>query len=262
MTSLRYEIKNFVWRVLLKYLVRPNKIVTVWGNKMRLDDKDSLLLSIKKYEPKQVALIKKLVKEGDTVLDVGANIGYYTLILAKLVGDKGKVFAFEPDPTNFQILKDNVEMNGYKNVVLEQKAVSDTNGKTKLFFSGINNGDHRIFYGEGRENIEVGTVRLEDYFKGKLPDISFFKLDIQGSEFLALRGMCSILRKKGIKFTTEFSPENLESAGESPKELVNWIKKQGFDIFDMKRKTKINDMLVERYVKENYFTTLLCEKRL
>src|SRR3989344_3364089 len=91
--------------------------VEVMGNKIFLDDHDSLRLSILGvHEPYQTEIIMKNVKRGDVVLDVGANIGYYTLLFAKLVGPEGIVFAFEPDPTNFSILKKNVETNNYTNV--------------------------------------------------------------------------------------------------------------------------------------------------
>lgn len=115
------------------------------GHKMFLDSKDSLNLSINGiYEPLQTELVKKEIKKGDVVLDIGANIGYYTLIFAKLVGEDGKVFVFEPAPTNFSFLKKNVEINSYKNVVLVQKAVSNKTGKLKLYLSEDNIGDHRI----------------------------------------------------------------------------------------------------------------------
>ena len=121
-------------------------LAEVQGHKMFLDSKDALGLSINEiYEPLETEFVKKEVKKGNVVLDIGANIGYYTLIFAKLVGENGKVFAFEPDPTNFALLKKNVEMNGYKNVVLVQRAVSNKTGKLKLYLCEDNPGDHRIY---------------------------------------------------------------------------------------------------------------------
>jgi len=80
--------------------------VEIDGNKIFLDENDSLCLSINGiYDEFETDIIKKEVHHGDVVMDIGANIGYFTIILAKLVGDEGKVFAFEPDPTNFELLK-------------------------------------------------------------------------------------------------------------------------------------------------------------
>ncbi len=91
--------------------------------------------------------MQNLIKPGQTVIDVGANIGYYnTLQFAKLVGPTvSRVYAFEPDPDNFALLRKNVAQNGYANVVCIQKAVSDQTSKLKLFRNSQNHGDHRIY---------------------------------------------------------------------------------------------------------------------
>jgi FkbM family methyltransferase len=79
-------------------------------------------------------LFKGIVKEGMVVVDIGANIGYYTLIAAKLVGKSGIVYVFEPMPSNYECLCKNIEVNGYTNVVLIQKAVSNKYGIAKVWF--------------------------------------------------------------------------------------------------------------------------------
>src|SRR5258708_4586206 len=146
-------------------LLRPSSVV-VQGQRMWLDDKDSLELATREiYEPMETRLFKKEIKPGQTVLDIGANIGYYTLIAAKLVGPSGKVYAFEPDPTNFKILKKNVERNGHSNVVLVNQAVADKNKKVRLYLNPANKGDHRIYDSkDGRSSIAVRTIRLDDLF--------------------------------------------------------------------------------------------------
>ena len=70
-------------------------------------------------------------------MDVGASVGYYTLLLARLVGPSGRVYAFEPIPRDFAILKRNVKANGYQNVVLENRAVSDINGIERFYISSV-----------------------------------------------------------------------------------------------------------------------------
>ena len=126
-------------------LLRSN-FAEIQGHKMFLDSKDSLGLSINKiYEPFETDFVQKEIKRGDVVLDIGANIGYYTLILAKCVGKEGKVFAFEPEPNNFSLLKKNIQINGYKNVVLVQKAVSNKNEKLMMYLNKDNIGCHTIY---------------------------------------------------------------------------------------------------------------------
>jgi hypothetical protein len=99
--------------------IKPTGIVLidVQGSKMYVDSSDigvaPFLLEWGFYEKYETALFKRLVKKGMVVVDIGANIGYYTLLAAHLVGDKGKVFAFEPDPNNYDLLCKNIEVNGY-----------------------------------------------------------------------------------------------------------------------------------------------------
>ena len=120
--------------------------VEIEGRKIFTRNNDGLALSIFKiYEPDQTEIVKKYVHEGDIVIDVGAHVGYYTLLMAQLVGKNGKVYSFEPDPVNFQLLKKSVEINEFENVILIQKAVSDTNEKVKLFLGDDDRAINRIY---------------------------------------------------------------------------------------------------------------------
>ena len=107
--------------------------VEIEGQKIFLDKEDSLMLSTKndKYEQLEIDCFKQIIKRGDTVIDLGANIGLHTLLFAKLVGEFGHVFAFEPDTGKFEILSKNVKENKHENVTLVQKAVSEKNDKIK-----------------------------------------------------------------------------------------------------------------------------------
>ncbi len=270
MVSYSVRLKNFLWRQALKHLVRPNKIVKVHRHKMHLDSKDSLLLSLRKnYEPKHVRLLRKNVKPGDYVVDIGAHIGYYTLILADIVGPTGKVYSFEPNPETFKILKKNVETNGYKNVVLEQKAVSNKKGRIKLYLSKINTGDSRIHEVSDDESFKykefnVESVSLDSYFKN-VKRINFFKMDIQGAEPLALEGMKKLLKTKNLKFTMEFSPENLHSFGFNPEKILNTLSKEGYTLVDLDKQRLLSPhefkKFVRHYEKINYFTTIYAFKK-
>ncbi len=166
------------------------KCVEVNGSKMYLDPEDRLSLSVfGAYEVPETDLVKKEIRNGMTVVDIGANIGYYTLLFSGLVGKSGRVFAFEPDPANFYLLQKNANENKRFNVVLENKAVSQANGFAKLYI-GENRTDDRIFDpGEKRKIIDIATIALDDYFKSLKLFPDFIKMDIQGAEIYALRGM-------------------------------------------------------------------------
>ena len=223
---------------LLFSLFKPRQ-VKVRGHRMWLDDRDTLELGTHGvYEPMETALLEKELKEGQTFVDIGANIGYYTLIAAGRVGPGGKVYAFEPDPANFRLLQKNVETNGYTNVVLVNKAVSDKNGKLRLYLNPANRGDHRVYDSkDGRQSLEIGTVALDRFFKTLDRKIHFIKMDIQGAEASAFAGMKGLVRaNKGLKLVTEFSPASLKLAGNDPAKYVRNLQKSGFRLFEISEK--------------------------
>lgn len=262
-------IRFYPVRVIHKYLLKPFKstVANVDGHKMFLDKEDIMCLSIAGiFEEFETELAKKHVKEGDVVLDIGANIGYYTLIFAKLVGPKGRVYAFEPDPYNFALLKKNVEMNRYKNVILIQKAVSNKKEKARLYMNKENKGDSRIFNShDGSNSIEIESIRLDDYFKDHDVKIDFIKMDIEGSEGVLLEGMPNLLKKnKKIKIVTEFWPYGLEMSGTKSKDYIKSLTNHGFTLYSLNEQKKriepinIIKLLTKYTPKKQNYTNLLC----
>ena len=220
------------------------------------------------WEPLETDLAKSEIKKGNTVLDIGANIGYYTLIFAKLVGDEGRVFAFEPDPKNFALLKKNVEINGYKNVILLQRGVSNRTGKTKLYLCEDNSGDHRIYdTKDGRRLIEIETVRLDDYFKDYGTEIDFIKMDIQGAEPLAIEGMAGLLNRNQIfKIASEYYPAGIKRCGKDHEEYLRSLISYGFKLhFINTSKNKIEPLDISAVLgsltPEKDYVDLFCVKK-
>lgn len=200
---------------------------------------NNLELSINEnYDVAETEIVKKEIKRGDVVLDIGANVGFYTLIFARLVGPEGKVFAFEPDPESFYLLKKNVEINGYTNVILIQKAVSNSSGKLRLYLAELNKGDHRIWDSrEKRNSIEIESIRLDDYFKNYSGKVSFIKIDTQGAEGLVFQGMSDFLKQNNnVRIILEFWPAGLERTGIDPADFLKLISEHGFKLYQMKEK--------------------------
>ena len=185
------------------------KVIEVNGMKMCVDPEDRIiandLILHGVHEKFITQVVKSRVTEGMKVVDVGANIGYYTLLFARLVGPSGKVYAFEPDPNNFALLSKNVEMNGFTNVVLINKAASDSSGVADLYISEHNKGGHSMFnFNREKTSIKVETVSLDDYFREYEGNIDFVKMDVEGAEYKVLRGMRHLLRVNGrMKILTE-----------------------------------------------------------
>jgi len=158
------------------------------------------------HEEATTKLFKNVAETGNTIIDLGANIGYFTLLAAKLVGKKGKVFSFEPELSNFYYPRKNIEINNFTNVNAFQKAVSNKDGYTDLFVCAYDSGHHTINQPEGIEayrhgrsggtkKIKIETVALDYFLKGKMDKVDILKIDVEGAEALAIDGMKEILKK-------------------------------------------------------------------
>lgn len=232
----RFSLVNRTYRFLTRHLVGEDIIsVNVQGQKMYVHATFGLtLLSTGTYlsEKLMTNLFIGLLKEGMLVVDIGAHVGYYTLLAARTVGDRGKVFCFEPEPSNYALLLRNIEENSYKNIVPVQKAVTDTTGSIKLFIAK-DPGAHSI--GSDKPNqkvIVVDSTTVDDFFAGREHPIHLIKIDVEGAEMAILKGMSNIITNNpDLKIFTEFNPENLRRAGSLPTEYFEKLVNYGFDIY-------------------------------
>lgn len=182
------------------------------------------------YEDREVELFAAAIGPGMTVADVGANIGVYTLVAAREAGATGRVYAFEPDPANFDLLTRNVALNGYSNVVAVRAAVSSRTGTTRLFRDAANLGLHSLDernVTEGVEPIPVRTVCLDDFTEEQGRRIDVLKLDVQGAEALVLAGARHALTPDAIVFM-EFWWNGLLNLGADPLRLLGELEERGF----------------------------------
>jgi FkbM family methyltransferase len=189
------------------------------------------------WEPYESELVRRVLRPGAKVVDVGAHIGYYTLLAASCVGAQGRVWAFEPAPDNYRLLARNVRQNHLERFVrTENCAVSDRAGETPLYLSATNYGDHRIFasdhdddalfnQGQERRRMTVPTVSLDGYLAERAAGpIDVIKLDVQGAELNVLRGMRDTLRANpNVVLFLEYWPHGLQSAGGRPQQLLELL---------------------------------------
>jgi FkbM family methyltransferase len=254
-----------------------SKIVTINGYKMHVriekgHDIDGIaqhLIFDGEYDPFTTEMFKKIVKPEMVVLDIGANIGYYSLLAASLVGCNGKVWAFEPEPHNFANLQDNLELNGYNNVILVNKAVSNDSGMASLYISDMESGEHSLIPCQGRftAKLTVSTVRLDDMF-GTNTRIDVIKTDTEGNDICVLEGARDTINANSdIKVFTEFWPEGTKAAGYSPEDYWDLLKALGFKyiyLLDEFKKQAIEATLKEvtsYWHKHTFAANLLCSKR-
>ena len=204
--------------------------------KMILDSKDSGvskdIARSKIYETWETNVVCNYVQKDSVVLDIGAHIGYYTLMLSKLVGAGGKVISFEPSPRNFDFLTQNLELNNVSNVVSENMAVSDSNKAGSLYLSPHNTGDNWIHTTEGNEREEVATtiVTVDEYLKDSeyKDKIRFVKIDTQGNDFLVLKGMQEVLNNNDLALLIEFWPNGMARCGYTAHDLLSFLNANGF----------------------------------
>ena len=218
----------------------PDNILDVQGSKMLLEvfhQNPTLRNTFRSYallrvhEKNTTELFQKVLRPGNTFLDLGANVGYFSLLAARLVGKTGRVFSFEPEPTNFRYLTQNLRINSYEQVRPEPKAVSDSPGLVKLYICPYDSGHHTINQPEGirsyrpeydyrqEQFVEVEKIRLDDYF----PDlrVDAIKMDVEGAELLALSGMDRLIRRQeNLRMFVEFFPLLIREMGGSPEEFI------------------------------------------
>ena len=224
---------NLIYRGLVRYLI-PAGISTVKYDGFTLEVyrrgyPGMLVDDGSKYLPTETKAFKNMIRPGMTVLNVGASVGYYTLVSARLVGPTGKVYAFEPFPEAFSLLKRNVEKSGFKNITLVDKAIADFTGSSKFYLSSTNPLANSL--GSGRTDsryIEVPTTTLDEFLGDTKVDV--IRMDIEGAEPLALKGMRSLLeRNTRLEMHMEFDPLALEGLGFSPQEYIRDL----LEVFDL-----------------------------
>lgn len=203
------------------------------------------------WEPNISAWMVGHLRTGDVVIDVGANIGYYSLLASQQVGPTGRVIAFEPVPSISRSLARNLELNGASNVEIVRCIASDQPGTAHIF--------------RGREtNIGASSTRFQDGFKSEglvrqvqgsdVIDRSLWsrvravKVDTEGDEFRVLRGFKSLLEEMtvGSAVIVEVTPDLLHERGETSQELTTFMKNLNFSTFRIH-----NEYLMQHYAFEN-----------
>lgn len=188
------------------------------------------------FETMELDFVRKLLKPGDVVFDVGANAGVFTVLAGTKVGPKGRVCAFEPGTEAQALLKSNLRLNRLSNVTLFEGAVSDRAGTAKLavaedgaLSSLARTGHHSQMVKEWRE---VPTTTLDDFVeKNGIAKIDFIKIDVEGAEKLVFEGARRLLKSfRGLTVLFEAYDLNSQSFGYSVEELLTSLRRDGIKL--------------------------------
>ncbi len=230
--SLSYLINRFILR--RQYLTAKDK---KYGNRFKFKIEDVVGRHIYKsgeYEADLSEFIAQHVsfQEGDVALDAGGNIGWYSLLLDKLMPDNSLIYAFEPDPLNYGLLSTNIELNNADKVVPVNLALSDKNEVRKLYqYSNNNLGRHSLLDINEDDYVEVETITLDSYIDSAGIDVArvkFLKIDIEGYEYFALCGASNVLDHV-TTVISEFVPRYMEKGGVEPERFLELLIDKGFD---------------------------------
>lgn len=195
------------------------------------------------YEPDYTSIMMKVLKPGDTVLDIGANFGYFSLLASSLVTDLGRVVALEPEKVNFAFLTRNIGLNNSSNIQAFNIAAGDCNKEAELFLDPLNDGAHS-FSGispESRHLIGLGDVckskvkihTLDSLVEvEKITNIKVIKIDTEGWEFQAIQGAISTIKRFSPPFVlAEVNRNGLRKAGASERHLRLLMAELGYNTF-------------------------------
>ncbi len=262
-------IKSVLHRLLLTII--PEKISLPWGtlNLNTTDPVISTALLFNVYEPYATKIFLHHLRPGMTVIDVGANIGYYSVLAASVVGSTGQIYAFEPDPENFALLQQNAQTNSMPQIKPVAAALSEQTGKSTLYLSPDNKGDHRIVseLKEDRKGVVIDTWRFDEFAKhNNINNVNLIKIDVQGAENFVLKGMEQTLQgSHSLVLFLEYWPAGLAATMPRPTDLIERLWNSGFVIYEISEKDEALILVdkkwpsLESYTDRTYLN-LLCYK--
>lgn len=176
--------------------------------------------------------LERTVRPGQTVVDVGANLGVFTLLLSRLVGPSGRVVALEPEPDLFRALDENCRRNGAHQVTRVRAAAGDRQSRGVLHCSRFNSGDNRLSGSWRGATIPVEIVTIDETVPHE--PVGFVKIDVQGYELHVVRGMQALVdRSPALQVLFEFWPAGLGYAGSAPGDLLEFFLDRGFSLFEL-----------------------------
>jgi FkbM family methyltransferase len=233
----RWRLKFFAIREArrLGSLLGSPIVRTKPGFRMALDMRnwqDQHIYATGEWEDYTTHLCRLILRPGDAVIDVGANIGFFSLLFSKCVADAGRVIAFEPVPHNRRRLLQNLELNAAVNVGLREEAASDSPGSVKMNVGPASHNGISSFrtIASASEIIDVRTVRIDDTLDPNMP-VRLVKIDVEGAEAKVIRGMSATLEKWRPDLIIEITDNFLKEMGDSAQAMCDGLISRGYSMY-------------------------------
>lgn len=189
------------------------------------------LYFLNEYEEREVRFVECFLKEGDVFVDLGANIGLFSLVASQVIGTKGRVYAFEPGKESYGALCKHIKLNKAKNIHAEKLAVTDKEGTVVLHIDEkeANKGGASAYPSQFSKVETATTTSLDTYFaQESIASVALIKMDIEGGEYLALKGMQGILERYKPALLIELDPEVLNRTSFTQTEIEDILFKMGY----------------------------------
>ncbi len=241
--------KRLLWR--LKWLISNRPYVVPLGDKLKITIPQSGAGALIYYkglsEPEIADFVMSFLEPGMVFFDIGAHIGEYALLGADAVGELGEVHAFEPQPSLFPLMQENVKINCFKNVVLNQMAVNDKAGEVEFEIFGessVSSIRKQVAHNENTKIVKVAATSLDEYWSQTERKIDLIKVDVEGAEKFVFQGAEKLLNLPTAMAPTwifEYSLTSYAGFNYHPQELLNLLQRHGFQIFEISGTRQIRE---------------------
>lgn len=252
----------------LRSIARPS--VTIHDAHVVLNPRDPVIsgaLTLGIYERPETDVFLQLLKPGDVMLDIGANVGYYTALATRVLLPAGRIVALEPDPDSFYYLQQTVLANTGAQVLCINKAAGSEQRTATLFTSSDNRGDNRLYANDlANGSCEVEVISIDALLEQlDIPCVQVVKIDVQGFEEQVLWGMRRTLAASpNVAMMMEFWPSGIVAAGSQPLSVLELLEKHAFRLFEILphgRMTRVasHQDLIGRHQGRRYANLVACK---
>ena len=190
------------------------------------------------YEREETSFFLRFCQPGAVFVDIGANSGYYTALFLARAGAESRAVAMEPDPECYELLQRTVKANGGSNATCLQMAAADAPGTAYLYQNADNRGDNRLYWHDkAASKCRVPVTNVDSILSDlRIPEVHLIKMDVQGFEAIALKGMERTLASATrLILMSEFWPQGIENTGEDPVAMLRFLKSLGLQVFHLGR---------------------------